>query len=94
MRRTGVLVAVLVLCGCWLQPQYGPSHQNFNPFETHLTAANVGRLSPVWRTTLAAFGGQPLASGRAVYMSGATDESTFTVESFERGSGALLWRRT
>jgi hypothetical protein len=49
LRRASVLLVVLLLSGCWLQPGFGPERQSSNPFETTLTPANVAGVDQAGR---------------------------------------------
>ncbi len=99
IRRALAPVALtLALGGCWLQQDFGPARQNFNPFESGLTAANVATLGEAWTAT-APSQDQPLVTGNAVYtgvlnVNPAGAERSFTVRAVARGSGAPLWTRT
>jgi hypothetical protein len=95
MRRASVLLVVLALSGCWLQPGFGPERQNSNPFESSLTEANVASLQPAWSSPMD-FGSQPLVTPEAVYAGSVfpngSGRSLF-VRAVARESGATLWQR-
>ncbi len=99
MRRAVILLLALALSGCWLQPGYGPNHQNFDPFETGLTANNVASLRQVWAADVPnTLSFDPLVNGTAVVSAGAEflpggAGPAFVVTALGRGSGALLWKR-
>src|SRR5262245_51384078 len=98
LRRGIAVAATLMLSGCWLQTGFGPAHQNSNPFESGLTAANVDSLAPAWTSAISNIGGtQPLVTGSAVYVTGVqrgTGTGNFFVRALGRGSGAQLWQRS
>jgi outer membrane protein assembly factor BamB len=99
IRRALVPVALtMALGGCWLQQDFGPARQNFNAFETGLTAANVGTLREAWTAT-APSQDQPLVTPHAVFagqlnVDPAGPDRSFTVRAVARGSGAPLWTQT
>jgi outer membrane protein assembly factor BamB len=99
IRRALAPVALtLALGGCWLQQDFGPTRQNFNPFETGLTSANVATLAEAW-TAPAPSQDQPLVTAHAVYagvltVDPAGPDRAFTVRAVAPGSGAPLWTRT
>ena len=98
-RVCAVLVVVLSLSGCWLQPGYGPERQNFNPFETGLTEANVDDLALAWsrpREAPPVVEQQPLATGSTVFAASPRDvggQRLLTVDAVDMASGEARWRR-
>jgi hypothetical protein len=97
LRRASVLLVVLLLSGCWLQPGFGPERQSSNPFETTLTPANVAGVDQAWSAPVnLVSGGQPLVTGTGVYVAGAAmaaGQNVLAVRAFAPGSGAPLWSR-
>ena len=97
VRRASVLLVVLLLSGCWLQPGFGPERQSSNPFETMLTPANVADVDQAWSAPVnLVSGGQPLVTGTGVYVAGAATvagQNVLAVRAFAPGSGAPLWSR-
>jgi hypothetical protein len=95
-RGLAVAAALMTLSGCWLQTGFGPARQNSNPFESGLTAANVDSLAPAWTSQVNTnFGGQPLLTGSAVYVTGVergSGTANFVVRALGRGSGTQLWQ--
>ena len=92
-----MLVAILLLPGCWLHPGFGPERQNSNPFEHSLTEANVGSLHQAWSVPTEGAGGEPLVAGGAVFLyeqrGFGTSDERLTVRALSRRSGATLWQR-
>ncbi|MDQ6697736.1 MAG: PQQ-binding-like beta-propeller repeat protein [Actinomycetota bacterium] len=49
-----VVLAVIGLSGCWLQPGFGSERTAYNPLESTVGPSNVGRLHVVWNVALGA----------------------------------------
>lgn len=97
-RLVTVLLSALALSGCWLQPRFGPTHQNYNPFEDALTPETIGTVAEAWSAPmpqgLSALGNQPLVTGKAVIVAGWVEvNGSFVISAYGRRSGDLLWRR-
>jgi hypothetical protein len=53
-RLPALLIVSLLLatgCGGWPMLDFGPERTGYNPTETAINAANVGRLHEAWTTT-------------------------------------------
>src|SRR5215831_14538129 len=96
LRPAAVGFVAVLLSGCWLQPGWGPTRQNFNSLENTLTSANVATLAPAWSSGTA-LRSEPLASSAAVYTAQVDGDKSsgfaLHVEATDRNSGARLWRR-
>jgi hypothetical protein len=86
---TGLLA--LLLSGCWLQPGAGPQHDRYNPFETGLTAGNVGSLAQSWSVELDATSvSEPLVSDARVFLTTRTSTGS-SMRALRLWSGAPVW---
>lgn len=93
-RRVGVPIAVaglMVLSGCWPQIGHGAEHQNWNPFEDRLTAANVATLDEAWTAEFDDLVGEPIVQGGRVFVTH-TDAGAF-VTALRTATGATDWER-
>jgi outer membrane protein assembly factor BamB len=52
VRTTVLILAVVGLTGCWLQPGFGPGRAAYNPLEATVSPSNVASLHVVWNATL------------------------------------------
>jgi outer membrane protein assembly factor BamB len=60
--------------GDWPQFRFDPTHTGFNPAETTIGVANVGRLTPAWTGNVEdVYGSSPSVAGGAVYIGGDED---------------------
>lgn len=94
-RMAAVLVAGVLLSGCWLQIGNGPEHRYANAGEATLTVGNVATLSQAWSVSTGGSVTEPMVSGNQIYVANA--EGTFTccisarVWALDGGTGASLW---
>jgi len=95
LRPVAVGLLAVLLSGCWLQPGFGPTRQNFNANESTLTTANVATLAPVWYSDTA-FPSEPLVTNVGVYTAEVGDDGSgpvLRVEATDINTGDRLWRR-
>ncbi len=82
-----VLVAVVGLTGCWLQPGFGPERAAYNPIEATVGPTNVARLHVIWNATLDAAPAQdPVVVPGKVLVTDPVDLSALNF-----GSGTRIW---
>jgi outer membrane protein assembly factor BamB len=85
-----LLLAVVLLNGCWYQSGWGPGRTGHNPEEDHLTIANVATLAQAWSTDLGTGPVLDPVSSR----SGVHVVSGRTVTTVNRIDGSVLWDYT
>jgi outer membrane protein assembly factor BamB len=91
------VVAVLTLTTPpWPQDGYGPGYTGWNPSETTVGAATIGKLRPAWAVDVAPTAAAcpvtqvaPLVAGGRMFV---LDRSTNGVAAFDAATGAELWR--
>jgi outer membrane protein assembly factor BamB len=96
--RIGVIAVTVVaaLSACnWPAVGYGPDNQSYNPYETRLTAANVGTLRRAFTVDAGDLAGVPIVGGDAVVVSGSErvddENDEVIVRGFDRATGERRW---
>lgn len=94
-RAVAVLVASVLLSGCWLQPGFDGSQTRWNPLENRLMAANVAHLAELWSVDISTPGlYEPLVQGGRVYVGRRASQSTGGgVRALDAATGETVWDR-
>lgn len=95
VRATAIVVASLSLAGCWWQqPDFGPTHQRWNPFERTLTAETVASAQVQWTVEVTGpvemF--EPITDGESVYVTLQLNLAD-AVRAYDVDTGAQVWNR-
>lgn len=75
----------------WPQFNFDAGHDGYNPYETILSAANVGSVTLKWSYPNAV-AGQPVLVNGVVYFSTSSYFSSNSVYAVDAASGALIWK--
>jgi outer membrane protein assembly factor BamB len=86
-----VLVALLLLSGCWLQVGGGPGHTRFNWIESGLTRENVDTLHMVWSESIQGNQSEAIVSGGRVFITSTPSQEEARVRAFDAATGATVW---
>ncbi len=79
----------------WTQFNFDAAHDGYNPYETVLSAANVGKVTLKWSylQLQAPVQGQPaIANGVAYVVAGSTVGESGALYAFHADTGAFIWK--
>jgi outer membrane protein assembly factor BamB len=88
-------VASLSLAGCWWQqPDFGPAHQRWNPFERTLTAETVAAAQVQWTVVVDGPSDmfEPITDGESVYVTLQLNLAD-AVRAYDMDTGTQVWNR-
>jgi outer membrane protein assembly factor BamB len=77
----------LTATGCWGQEGHDGARTGYDPTETVLTPATVGRLTPLWSTEVGRGATSPVVLGHDLYISGGG-----AATAFDARNGVRRWR--